>query len=75
MTLLESAASCEEFGSHSVVASFVHGTECPEATSGDAAGTFLVMGCRHALGVCGDEPRIGSPPPLVDPGVDGSIST
>jgi hypothetical protein len=25
--------------------------------------------------VCGDEPRIGSPPPLVDPGVDGSIST
>jgi len=51
------------------------GTVCPEATSGDGAGTFLVMGCRHALGVCGDEPRIGSPPSLVDPGVDGSIST
>jgi hypothetical protein len=59
----------------SVVASFVHGTVCPEATSGDGAGTFLVMGCRHALWVCGDEPRIGSPPPLVDPGLDGSIST
>jgi hypothetical protein len=32
----------------SVVASFVHGTVCPEATSGDGARTFLVMGCRHA---------------------------
>jgi hypothetical protein len=35
----------------------------------------LAMGCRHAPQVVRGRTAVGSPPPLVDTGVDGSIST
>ena len=56
-----------------VVASFVHGTACPEATADDGHGTSLAMGCRHAPEVVQGRIARGSPPPLVDTGTDGSI--